>query len=136
MSDEAQQREQTQLRKPRQKTVDITVVDGEGNTETLSYVIAKIKVGQRRQVAADCTDERGIPDLDKASRLAAVACVVKSPDTGGPLTMEDIDELDTDEFLALSDHIATFSGLMSIAKIVTPDPEEGSEAVTGFPASA
>lgn len=114
-----------QLRKSRTAVVEVTV-DG----ELVEFEIAKIKVGQRRRVSAECFDENGMPDLEKASCLAAEFCCVDPK-----LSADDIAEIDIDVFLQLADHIAVHSGLMTIAQIVTPDPEEGSDVVKSFPVS-
>lgn len=114
-----------QLRKSRHVEVEVEI-DGQPAT----FEIAKIKVGQRRRVSTECFDEHGMPDLEKASMLAAEFCVVDPK-----LSADDVENIDIDVFLQLADHIAEHSGLVTIAKLVTPDPEEGSDAVKSFPAA-
>lgn len=114
-----------QLTTPR--TTEVTVnVDGEPAT----FLIQKIKVGQRRRINKECLDEDGYPDLEEASRLACIMCVVEPA-----LTDEAADLIDVDVFLELSSKIAVHSNLSSMEKLATPDPEEGSDAVKGFPAA-
>jgi len=108
------------------QTKDVTVsIDG----DEMVFTIAKIKVGQRRKVMQDCLDEDGLPDLERASCLAAQMCV-----TNPALSEADVDEIDVDVFLQLANEIAMHSGLKSLHQVATPDPKEGSDVVKSFPA--
>jgi hypothetical protein len=110
------------LKKPRTTEVSVEV-DG----EKVSFVISRIKVGQRKRLNAECIDQYGAMDLEHVARLAAEMCVVEPE-----LTPEDIEGIDLDVFLQLSNHIAAHSNLTSLTE---SDPEEGSDVVKSFPVS-
>lgn len=114
-----------QLRKSRTTEV---VVDIDG--EPASFLVQKIKVGQRKRLSAECVDEHGVIDLEQAAALACEMCVVEPA-----LTAEDVAEMDVDVFLELSAHIARHTGLSSIQQAAIADPEEGSAVVKSFPSA-
>jgi hypothetical protein len=96
----------------------------------MSFVIRKLKAGDRRRLQDESIDENGILDLDHAARLACELCVVEPA-----LSAEDIALIDVDVFLQLSQHISDLTGLTSMVQAVTPDPQEGADVVKSFPAS-
>lgn len=113
------------LRKRRTTTV-VVEVDGEPH----KFTIAKVKVGDRKRLQAECIDpETGLLDWEAAARYSCMACVVEPE-----LSEEDVEQIDLDVFLKLAEHISRHSNLANLAQAATPDPEEGSDAVTGFPA--
>ena len=114
-----------QLRKARTKTVTVRV-DG----EPMSFVISKIKGGQRKRIREECVDAYGIVDTDAVEALAVELCTVEPA-----LTADDVAELDADVLAELAGYITDHSNLKTITQIATPDPEEGSDAVKGFPAA-